>query len=88
MGKISKAIPLKILSEIIHIHQSTLTSWMCHYSLTKYFFQRFNEKGFSENMFIINNESIKALRKYLSHKRAKYLAYLDTNIDNIKNFYL
>ena len=87
MSKKINAIPVNELADILNMHKSTLKSWLCHYSLTKYYFQMLTEKGGVENMFTINKSSIAALRKYLSHKRIKYLTYLDAGMDKIKCYY-
>ena len=85
MKKTTRAIPVRILADIIDVHKNTLTSWLCHYSLTRYFFSIYTNKGY-ENMFLISKDSIGALRKYLSGKRKKYLAYLDARMDLINKF--
>ncbi len=86
MTKKINAIPVKKLADILDMHKSTLKSWLCHYSLSKYYFQTLTEKGGTENMYTINKASIAALRKYLSHKRIKYLVYLDTHIEELKSY--
>lgn len=83
MSKKINAISVSDLAAIIDVHKSTLNAWLCHYTLNKYCFQMYTEKGVVENMFNVNNTSISRLRKYLSHKRVKYLAYLDARIDRI-----
>ena len=87
MAKKTSAIPVKKLADILDIHKSTLKSWLCHYSLSKYYFQTLTERGGVENMFTLNKASITALRRYLSHKRIKYLAYLDARMDKIEQYY-
>lgn len=81
------AIPVKELAKIIDVHKSTLFAWMCHYSLSKYNFQIYTEKGIVENMFKLSKDSISALRKYLSRKRIKYLTYLDARMEKVKKYY-
>ncbi|MBR6099203.1 hypothetical protein IKP85_05590 [bacterium] len=85
MKRKTKAIPVRILADIIDVHKNTLNSWLCHYSLTKYFFTIYTNKG-CENMFVINKDSVNALRKYLSVKKRKYLAYFDARIDLINKY--
>lgn len=88
MGKRNSAISVRKLAKIIDVHKSTLSSWMCHYSLSKYYFQTYNDNGYVESMFTLNNNSITALRKYLSKKRIKYLTYFNARIDTIKKYSL
>ena len=81
------AIPVKELAKVINVHKNTLFAWMCHYSLAKYNYQIYTEKGTVENMFKLNKDSLSAFRNYLSRKRIKYLTYLEARMDEIKKYY-
>ena len=61
------------LAKIIKIHSKTLRGWLCHYSLAKFSKFHCRRDGKSEYGFLITKESVKALKKYLTLKKCKYL---------------
>ncbi|MEE3349138.1 MAG: hypothetical protein VZR09_03780 [Candidatus Gastranaerophilaceae bacterium] len=75
-----KAIPVKDLAKIIEIHHTTLLSWLCHYTLSAYMQVKPLGDTKNEYLFKLNNDSINALKEYLSKKNQKYLHTLKKKI--------
>jgi hypothetical protein len=77
MSKNFKFISVKELSKILKIHFTTLNSWLCHFSLSKYVFENLSSKGKLEQSYKLTKSSVLALRKYLKNKRKVNLEVFD-----------
>ncbi len=75
-------IGLHELADSLEIRIETLRSWLGHYTLGKYVEKNFLGKAHPEKTFVLNDESIRAMRRYLFRKRKKYLNYFEKRILN------
>jgi len=73
-------ISIDKLSKIINVHKKTLTSWLCHYSLSPFVYNDIDKNNKTTMMFNLNKRSLGYLKSYLKKKNKKYLQYLQTLI--------
>lgn len=73
-------IEVTCLAKKLGLHIKTLKGWLCHYTLWQYVEILGSENHKPIQVYRLNENSINALREYLSKKRKKYLSCFDKTL--------